>query len=177
MRSALLAVACLAVPALLPVSAIEPSAPSSAQVANPGPPQPGETAWLCRSKFFGVVYWGRLSHSSVAICPCGEMPAVPGEHGMVNNPRCTFYGTQIERPGFLLEHERLGVTYQPALLPVEEVKQRIRDEHRPWRLWRTCHVAAGQATGYAEPRRGLLRRCLDWWRALVNGPAVVPCAP
>ncbi len=180
MRFVLLAVVCLAGTSSLSAGPAENTPASSNPAPRPSPvqPQPGETAWLCRSKFYGIVYWGRLSHSSVAICPAGEYPAVPGPNGMVNNPRCAFYGTQPRHCGFLPETLRLDVTCRPARLPVEAVKQRIRDEQRPWRIWRTCHVAAEQATGWSEPRPGLLKRCLGLWRALLfwRCPASCPAS-
>src|SRR5262249_36559726 len=75
------------------------------------PTHTGETAWLCHSRIGGCVpLIGRLHHTSVAICPCGELPAIPGAKGAVSNPRCAFVGTQPKHVTFLPEDEqRVGV--------------------------------------------------------------------
>jgi len=118
----------------------------------------GETAWLCHSRIGG---WfprlGRVHHTSVAICPCGELPVVPGPRGAVNNPRCAFVGTQPKYATFLPEDRRAGIVYLPARLPAEEVKRRVTTHNRLWRWWDNCHHAAAEATGHQAPRSILPR--------------------
>jgi hypothetical protein len=128
--------------------------------APPGqPPSPaGETAWLCRSRIAGwVPLLGRLHHSSVAICPCGELPVVAGPNGAVNNPRCAFVGTQPKHTTFLPEDERVGVVFVPARLPAEVVKERITAHHRLWQWRYNCQHAAADVTGHAPPHAPLRR--------------------
>lgn len=131
------------------------------------PPVPGgdgETAWLCRSRIGGwVPRVGVVHHTSVAICPCGELPAVPGRKGMVSNPRCAFVGTQPKHATFLPEGQRVGVVYEPANAPADVVKERVGRHDRLWHWRYNCQHAAGEATGHEEEGRfffGLFRR---WW--------------
>jgi hypothetical protein len=163
----LLAVACLALASSLPASPPDGAA-APGGTASPPPSRRGETAWLCRSKFFGLIFWGKLSHSSVAVCPKGESPVVFGENGWVSNPRCRFCGTQPLHWGFQPEEQRLDVEYVPALVPVETVKERICKDRRFWLLWRTCHAAAQEATGWPEwpgaPSGGWWSRLWAWLR-------------
>lgn len=128
------------------------SAPS---VPCPAVPLPAETAWLCHSRVGGwVPRLGPLHHTSVAICPCGELPVVvvAGQKGFASNPRCAYVGTQPRTTTFLPEEARVGVVFVPARLPAEVVKHRIATHDRLWRWRYNCQHAAAEATGHAEPR-------------------------
>jgi hypothetical protein len=130
---------------------------SEATAPPPGPAS--ETAWLCHSRIGGwVPRLGRLRHSSVAICPCGELPVVAGPRGARNNPRCAFVGTQPRRTTFLPEERRVGVVFQPALVPPDVVMQRVTRHERLWRWFYNCHHAAAEATGHPPPGRSILPR-------------------
>lgn len=115
-------------------------------------PPHGETAWLCHSRIGGwLPRLGILHHSSVAICPCGELPVVRGRWGWVNNPRCAFCGTTPGECTFMPEEHRYGVTYEPVPLPAEEVKERVTGFHRLWRWRYNCQHAAAEVTGKSCP--------------------------
>jgi hypothetical protein len=127
-------------------------APDEAPAPPPSPT--GQTAWLCHSRIGGwMPRWGRLHHTSVAICPCGELPVVAGPKGAHSNPRCAFVGTQPKHTTFLPEDERVGVVYQPARMPADVVMERITGHDRLWRWRYNCHHAAAEVTGYAPQDR------------------------
>jgi hypothetical protein len=111
-------------------------------------PTPGMTVYYCTSKIDGVVpKVGPLCHASVAFCPAGEPPVVWREGRWVSNPRCTYFGTQPRHRTFLVDGERVGVTWWRVPLPADVVYERIRHYDRAWRLlWNNCMHAAWRVT-------------------------------
>jgi hypothetical protein len=110
------------------------------------------TVYYCTSKLGGIFpKIGPVCHASVVFCPAGQLPVVYRDGQYVSNPCCIFCGTQPSKRGFLVEKERLGVSYYPAEAPASVVLQRIQtDRHRWWLLLNNCQQAARRATRRAR---------------------------
>ncbi len=133
-----------------PAPAASKPAPAASKPAPAAskPAAPSNSAYVCNSKIGGTVpQIGPVHHSSVAICPAGQNPTTVQNGISVNNPKCTYYGTQPGTSTFQLETKRNDVSCKPAQAPAAVVQQRVNTFNQPYNLiTNNCQQAASKVT-------------------------------
>ena len=145
-------------PSKTPAQSQQTPAPSKTPAQSQQTPAPsktpaqGNTAYVCDSEIGGKIRKvGPLHHTSVAICPAGEKPTIDQNGTSVNNPKCTYYGTQPFLQEFQVESDRQGVSYKPAQAPASVVQERVNSFHKEWNLiTNNCQQAANEVTTTKE---------------------------